>query len=71
MNDIGPPVGLQVNPLETEPVVGENGLWDATVGNKILTSSPDRVTAAQGITASSALFFLFTDHLARINLVTF
>lgn len=45
MNDIGPPVGLQVNPLETEPVAGECGLRDATVGNKILTSSVDRPTA--------------------------
>lgn len=46
MNDIGPPVGLQVNPLETEPVAGECGLRGAMVGNKILTSSVDRRTAS-------------------------
>lgn len=40
MNDIDPPVGLQVNPLETEPeVVGSAVCGTLWVGNKILTSS--------------------------------
>lgn len=43
MNDIGPPVGLQVNPLEreTKGVRGRAGMGGITVGNKILTSSLD------------------------------
>lgn len=71
MNDIGPPVGLQVNPLETEPVVGVCGLRDATVGNKILTSAPDRRTAAHSITASSVLFFWFADHFSKLPMSNF
>lgn len=76
MNDIGPPVGLQVNPLETEPVAGEGGLREATGGNKILTSSVDPRTdglRAQGIIASSALFFflfnsrIISPDLAKLN----
>lgn len=38
MNDIGPPVGLQVNPLGRE-AEGRGG--EFSTGNKILTSTPD------------------------------
>lgn len=39
MNDIGPPVGLQVNPLGRE--AEGKGEREFSTGNKILTSTPD------------------------------
>lgn len=68
MNDIGAPLGLQVNPLETEPTAGRRrGCGRAGVIKFLRHHRTDVGTRYY----NSALFYKFSDKFSRITLKKF